>query len=34
MPATDYWFTLNYKEKEGNGESKSKSFKSHFSLKR
>jgi gliding motility-associated-like protein len=34
MPASDYWFTLNYKEKEGNGELKSKSFKSHFSLKR
>ncbi|HWS59344.1 MAG TPA: T9SS type B sorting domain-containing protein, partial [Flavobacterium sp.] len=34
MPATDYWFTYNYKEKELNGELKSKSFKSHFSLKR
>lgn len=34
MPATDYWFTFNYIEKELNGESKSKSFKSHFSLKR
>lgn len=34
MPATDYWFTLDYLEKENNGESKSKFFKSHFSLKR
>lgn len=34
MPATDYWFTLNYEEKELNGELKSKFFKSHFSLKR
>jgi gliding motility-associated-like protein len=34
MPATDYWFTLNYKEIDENGESKSKVFQSHFSLKR
>lgn len=34
MPATDYWFTMNYKEKESNGKMNSKSFKSHFSLKR
>ena len=34
MQATDYWFTLNYKEKELNGELKSKVIKSHFSLKR
>ena len=34
MPATDYWFRLNYNEKELNGDAKSKSFKSHFSLKR
>lgn len=34
MPATDYWFTLNYKEKDLNGESISKFFRSHFSLKR
>lgn len=34
LPATDYWFTLNYLEKENNGESKSRFFKSHFSLKR
>lgn len=34
MPATDYWFTLNYKEMEQNGNLTSKSFKSHFTLKR
>jgi len=34
MPASDYWFTLNYKVKEQNGNLKSKTFKSHFSLKR
>jgi gliding motility-associated-like protein len=34
MPATDYWFTLNYIEIGLNGESKPKLFKSHFSLKR
>lgn len=34
MPATDYWFFLKYEEKEDNGESKSKMFQSHFSLKR
>jgi len=34
MPASDYWFTLNYKEKEQNGDLKPKTFKSHFSLKR
>ena len=34
MPATDYWFALYYKEKEQNGDLKSKTFKAHFSLKR
>jgi gliding motility-associated-like protein len=34
MPAADYWFTLNYKEKGTNGELKPKIFNSHFSLKR
>ena len=34
MPATDYWFTLNYKIKENDGGSELKIFKSHFSLKR
>ena len=34
MPASDYWFTLNYTEMEPNGDLKSKTFKSHFSLKR
>jgi gliding motility-associated-like protein len=34
MPASDYWFTLDYKVKEENGDLKSKTFKSHFSLKR
>ncbi|WP_411377526.1 T9SS type B sorting domain-containing protein [Flavobacterium psychrophilum] len=29
LPATDYWFTINYNEKET-----SKIFKSHFTLKR
>jgi gliding motility-associated-like protein len=34
MPATDYWFVLNYTEKLQNGNLESKIFKSHFSLKR
>lgn len=34
MPASDYWFILNYKEKVQNGGLESKIFKSHFSLKR
>lgn len=34
MPASDYWFTMDYKEIDSNGDSKSKTFKSHFSLKR
>ena len=34
LPADDYWFTLNYQENDSNGEIKSKSFSSHFSLKR
>lgn len=34
MPATDYWFTINYIEKKLNGDLESKIFKSHFSLKR
>jgi gliding motility-associated-like protein len=34
MPATDYWFNLKYKEKNINGDLESKSFRSHFSLKR
>lgn len=34
MPASDYWFTLNYMEEEQNGDFKSKTFRSHFSLKR
>ena len=34
IPSSDYWFILNYTEKDNNGESKSKFFKSHFSLKR
>jgi gliding motility-associated-like protein len=34
MPATDYWFNLKYKEKMINGDLESKSFRSHFSLKR
>ena len=29
LPATDYWFTVDYSEK-----GKEKTFKSHFSLKR
>jgi gliding motility-associated-like protein len=34
MPATDYWFSLNYIEKKLNGDLESKLFKAHFSLKR
>lgn len=34
MPTTDYWFVLNYIEKMQNGNLESKTFKSHFSLKR
>jgi gliding motility-associated-like protein len=33
MPASDYWFTMNYKEIQS-GETNSKTFKAHFSLKR
>lgn len=34
MPATEYWFSFIYNEKKQNGEFESKTFKSHFSLKR
>lgn len=34
LPASDYWFILNYKEKVQNGGLESKIFKSHFTLKR
>ncbi|MBP2282259.1 gliding motility-associated-like protein [Flavobacterium sp. CG_23.5] len=34
MPAADYWFTLNYKEEDQRGNLESKTFRSHFSLKR
>lgn len=34
LPATDYWFVLEYTEKDSNGINVSRTFKSHFSLLR
>ena len=34
LPSTDYWFTVDYKEININGEIEMRTFRSHFSLKR
>ena len=34
LPSTDYWFTVDYKEININGQIEIRTFKSHFSLKR
>jgi gliding motility-associated-like protein len=34
LPATDYWFVLEYIEKDSNGSNVWRTFKSHFSLLR